>query len=77
MLVHSYQSLIFNRVLDQRIRQGEELNKPIIGDYIIPADNYGGPDQRKTIEVTNRNQAKLEKRCKEGKAWMMGSLYSK
>ena len=74
MLVHSYQSLIFNRVLDQRIRHGEEINKPIIGDYIIPADNYGGPDQRKTIEVTNRNQAKLEKRCKEGKAWIAGLL---
>ena len=74
MLVHSYQSLIFNRVLDQRIRQGLEINKPLIGDYIIPADNYGGPDQRKIIEVTVRNQAKLEKRCKEGKAWVAGLL---
>ena len=74
MLVHSYQSLIFNRVLDQRIRQGMDISKPLIGDYIIPADNYGGPDQRKTIEVTERNQAKLEKRCKEGKAWVAGML---
>ena len=74
MLVHSYQSLIFNRALDQRIRQGMEIGKPLIGDYIIPADNYGGPDQRKTIEVTERNQTKLEKRCKEGKAWVAGML---
>jgi len=74
MLVHSYQSLIFNRVLDQRIRHGIEISKPKIGDYIIPADNYGGPDQRKIIEVTERNQTKLEKRCKEGKAWIAGLL---
>ena len=74
MLVHGYQSLIFNRVLDQRIREGIGIKRPQIGDNVIPADNYGGPDQRKTIEVTDRNQAKLEKRCSEGKAWIAGLL---
>jgi tRNA pseudouridine13 synthase len=74
MLVHGYQSLIFNRVLDQRIREGLDLQKPLIGDNVIPVDNYGGPDQRKIIEVTERNQAKLEKRCDEGKAWIAGLL---
>ena len=74
MLVHGYQSLIFNRVLDQRISEGLSIQKPLIGDNVIPADNYGGPDQRKIIEVTERNQAKLEKRCGEGKAWIAGLL---
>jgi len=74
MLVHGYQSLIFNRVLDQRLREGLDIQKPLIGDNVIPADNYGGPDQRKIIEVTERNQAKLEKRCGEGKAWIAGLL---
>jgi len=74
MLVHGYQSLIFNRVLDQRIREGLDLQKPLIGDNVIPVDNYGGPDQRQIIEVTERNQAKLEKRCDEGKAWIAGLL---
>ena len=74
MLVHGYQSLIFNRVLDQRIRKGLDIQRPLIGDNVIPADNYGGPDQRKIIEVTERNQAKLEKRCGEGKAWIAGLL---
>ena len=74
MLVHSYQSLIFNRVLDQRIREGIDIQRPQIGDNVIPADNYGGPDQRKIIQVTERNQAKLEKRCNEGKAWVAGLL---
>ena len=46
----------------------------MIGDNVIPADNYGGPDQRKIIEVTERNQTKLEKRCSEGKAWIAGLL---
>ena len=74
MLVHGYQSLIFNRVLDQRIREGIDIQRPQIGDNVIPADNYGGPDQRKIIQVTERNQAKLEKRCNEGKAWIAGLL---
>ena len=74
MLVHSYQSLIFNRVLDQRIREGMDIQRPQIGDNVIPADNYGGPDQRKIIQVTERNQAKLVKRCNEGKAWVAGLL---
>ena len=74
MLVHGYQSLIFNRVLDLRIKEGISINTPLIGDNIIPVDNYGGPDQRRVIEVTNNNQKKLTKRCLEGKAWVVGLL---
>jgi len=74
MLVHGYQSLIFNRVLDFRIKEGFDIHKPLIGDNIVPIDNYGGPDQRRVIEVTEKNQKKLEKRCREGKAWVVGLL---
>ena len=74
MLVHGYQSLIFNRVLDLRIKEGISINTPLIGDNIVPVDNYGGPDQRRVIEVTNNNLKKLTKRCLEGKAWVVGLL---
>ena len=74
MLVHGYQSLIFNKVLDMRIKEGVDACLPQIGDYVMPADGYGGPDQRVTIEVTERNQSKLSKRCREGKAWVAGLL---
>lgn len=74
MLVHAYQSLIFNHVLNLRIENGYSIHKPLIGDNIIPIDMYGGPDQRRIIEVTERNQKKLEKRCNEGKAWIVGLL---
>ena len=74
MLVHGYQSLIFNKVLDMRIKEGIDACLPQIGDYVMPADGYGGPDQRVTIEVTERNQSKLSKRCREGKAWVAGLL---
>jgi|TARA_B110000438_G_scaffold278813_1_gene302693 tRNA pseudouridine13 synthase len=74
MLVHAYQSLIFNHVLNLRIENGYGIHKPLIGDNIIPTDIYGGPDQRRIIEVTERNQKKLEKRCDEGKAWIVGLL---
>lgn len=74
MLVHGYQSLIFNKVLDLRMNEGIDAFLPQIGDLVMPADGYGGPDQRVTIEVTERNQAKLSKRCREGKAWIAGLL---
>ena len=74
MLVHGYQSLIFNKVLDMRIKEGMDACLPQIGDFVMPADGYGGPDQRVTIEVTERNQPKLLKRCREGKAWVAGLL---
>ena len=74
MLVHGYQSLIFNKVLDMRIKEGMDASLPQIGDCVMPADGYGGPDQRVTIEVTERNQSKLSKRCYEGKAWVAGLL---
>ena len=74
MLVHGYQSLIFNKVLDMRIKEGVDACLPQIGDYVMPADGYGVPDQRVTIEVTERNQSKLSKRCREGKAWVAGLL---
>ena len=74
MLVHGYQSLIFNKVLDLRMNEGIDAFLPQIGDLVMPADGYGGPDQRVTIEVSERNQAKLSKRCREGKAWIAGLL---
>ena len=74
MLVHGYQSLIFNKVLDLRMKEGIDAFLPQIGDLVMPADGYGGPDQRVTIEVSERNQAKLSKRCREGKAWIAGLL---
>ena len=74
MFVHAYQSSIFNQTVDMRLRIGEKLHIPLIGDNVIPIDNYGGPDQRRVIEVTEYNQKKLEKRCNEGKAWVVGLL---
>tara|TARA_B100001250_G_scaffold211082_1_gene181127 strand:+ start:767 stop:2065 length:1299 start_codon:yes stop_codon:yes gene_type:complete len=74
MFVHAYQSSIFNQTVDMRLKMGEKLHVPLIGDNVIPIDNYGGPDQRRVIEVTEFNQNKLKRRCKEGKAWVVGLL---
>ena len=74
MFVHAYQSSMFNRMIDMRIESGMSIHSPIIGDNVIPVDIYGGPDQRKVIKVTKYNQKKLEKRCMQGKAWVVGLL---
>ena len=57
-----------------RINAGYDIRYPLVGDNVVPVDNYGGPDQRKVIEVTEFNQKKLSKRCEEGKAWVVGLL---
>ncbi len=74
MFVHAYQSSMFNQMVEMRIKNGNNLHIPLIGDNVIPVDIYGGPDQRRIIEVTDYNQKKLEKRCREGKAWVVGLL---
>ena len=74
MLVHSYQSLMFNKMVEERIKKGISMKYPVVGDSIMPMDIYGGPDQRKPIEVTKNNLKKLRKRCDEGKAWIAGIL---
>ena len=74
MFVHAYQSAIFNRTIDMRINSGKSIHIPLLGDNVIPADSYSGPDQRRIIEVNEYNQKKLEKRCREGKAWVVGLL---
>jgi tRNA pseudouridine13 synthase len=74
MFVHAYQSSMFNRMIDMRIESGKSIHSPTIGDNVIPVDIYGGPDQRKVIKVTKYNQKKLEKRCMQGKAWVVGLL---
>ena len=58
MFVHAYQSAIFNRTIDMRINSGKSIHIPLLGDNVIPADSYGGPDQRRIIEVNEYNQNK-------------------
>ncbi|RDE17384.1 MAG: tRNA pseudouridine(13) synthase TruD [Candidatus Thorarchaeota archaeon] len=45
LLVHSYQSYLFNRLLSERVRSGSSIDQPEIGDFIIQLDEtHSGRD---------------------------------
>jgi tRNA pseudouridine13 synthase len=75
MFVHAYQSLLFNRVLSERMRRTLPVHEPIVGDLVLPADRRGLPDRERTIEVTPDNLDRVTARCHEGKAWVSAILF--
>jgi len=60
LLIHSYQGLMFNRILSLRIEQGMPLDEPVEGDILLIG--------WKTIPVDNENIERLTTICRAGKA---------
>lgn len=75
MFVHAYQSYLFNRILSERIKRGLDLNKPVIGDIILPTDERGLPDHERHILVTRENIDLVERKVREKKAFISGVLF--
>ncbi len=75
MFIHAYQSLLFNKILCARIRAGLPLNEPLIGDIILPVDEYRRPVHKTWIPVVEHNQEKIVNQCRAGKAFISGVLY--
>ena len=75
MFIHAYQSLLFNKILCARIRKELPLNEPILGDIILPVDEYKRPVHKTWITVTEKNIQKISKQCKAGKAFISGVLF--
>ncbi|MDD1768605.1 MAG: tRNA pseudouridine(13) synthase TruD [Methanomassiliicoccales archaeon] len=75
MFVHAYQSYLFNKMLSQRIRKGLPLNRPIIGDVILPVDRDGIPNHDIHIKVTEDNIDLVENQMSERKAFVSGLLF--
>jgi tRNA pseudouridine13 synthase len=75
MFVHAYQSYLFNRILSARIKRGLPLNRPLIGDVVLPADRNGLPDHNINIKVTTENLDLVERQMTENKAFISGVLF--
>lgn len=75
MFVHAYQSYLFNLILSERIRRGIPLDRPIIGDVVLPADRTGYADHDKPVPVTKFNLDLVEKSVRERKAYLSGVLF--
>lgn len=75
MFVHAYQSYLFNRILCERIRRGMPINRPVVGDMVLPLNKLGLPDHDNPILVTKDNLEKSTRNANEGKAFVSGLLY--
>ncbi|HID71871.1 MAG TPA: tRNA pseudouridine(13) synthase TruD [Thermoplasmata archaeon] len=75
MFVHSYQAYLFNRILSERIRRGYAINEPLVGDVIVPADEYGLPTHHHYILVKEHNLNKISKMVKMNKGFIGGLVF--
>ena len=75
MFVHAYQSYLFNLILSERVRRGIPLDRPIVGDVVLPADQTGYADHDKPVPVTKFNLDLVEKSVREHKAFLSGVLF--
>jgi tRNA pseudouridine13 synthase len=75
MFVHAYQSYLFNLILSERIRRGIPLDRPVVGDVVLPADRTGYADHDKPVPVTKFNLDLVEKSVREHKAFVSAVLF--
>lgn len=75
MFVHAYQSYLFNRILSERIKRKLPLNKSLTGDIILPVDKNNLPDPGNLIKVEKTNREKINKKIREGKAFVSGLVF--
>lgn len=75
MLVHAYQSYLFNRILSERIRRKLPLNECLIGDIVLPIDVNGLPQHEKGFLVNEDNFNKVSEKVRQGKAFISGIIF--
>jgi tRNA pseudouridine13 synthase len=75
MFVHAYQSFLFNRMLSERIRRGLPLDRPLVGDVVLPADRNGLPQHDNGVPVTSSNLDLVERQVRQGRAFVSGVLF--
>lgn len=59
MFVHAYQSGIFNRVLSERMKRGLRLDRPEVGDLVVPLAQGQSALEDQPAEVTVENLPKV------------------
>ena len=75
MFVHAYQSYLFNLMLSERIARGIPLNRPIIGDIVIPLDADGIPHHENPVTATSKNIDLVERQIKLKRAFVSLPLF--
>lgn len=75
MLVHAYQSYLFNEMLSERMARGLPLNAPVEGDIVIPLAADGTPQHEAPVLADSRNIDLVSRQVKLGRAFVTAALY--
>lgn len=75
MLVHAYQSYLFNIMLSKRMEEGLPLDLPVEGDTVIPLSADGTPDHGRPVVATSKNLDLVESQVKSGRAFVSITLF--
>ena len=75
MFVHAYQSYLFNKMLSGRMNKGLPLNKPVVGDVVIPLDANKIPLHENPVTTTAGNIDLVARQVRSGRAFVTISLF--
>ena len=75
MFVHAYQSYLFNIMLSRRIAAGMPINRPAMGDIVIPLDPDGIPMHERPVRATEANIDLVDRQVRLGRAFVTGCLF--
>lgn len=75
MFVHAYQSYLFNEMLSLRIERGLPLDRPVVGDVVVPMDAKGNPQHENPVMTTERNVDLVARQVRAGRAFVTAALF--
>lgn len=75
MLVHAYQSYLFNIMLSKRMGKGLPLNLPVTGDVVIPISAEGTPDHDHPVCATSKNLDLVAAQVRSKRAFVSITLF--
>ena len=77
LFVHAAQSVLFNRILSERLTRGLPFARPVAGDVVCFTDDTDGlaaPDPDRTQAATPDRLDVLERHCERGRAFVTAPL---
>ncbi|MBT7937937.1 MAG: tRNA pseudouridine(13) synthase TruD [Euryarchaeota archaeon] len=72
--IHALQSLVFNHLLQNRIKDNQPITTPIIGDVVGPVDESGSLESKRMVLANESTLPRLQRNCQMGRLVPTGVL---
>jgi len=74
MTVHSLQSVVFNKTIDARNKEGIALSRPVVGDIVGRIDDNGQLETSSIVTVEDRTLNRISRNCELGRLAVTAQL---